>query len=53
MIPLVHNAYAQQTQNFCIAFAQRRPNFFDRLRRWANVAQMSYKWFVFTGHGSL
>ena len=34
---------AQQTQNICMTFVQRRPNVFD-------VVQMSYKCFVFTGN---
>ena len=37
---------SQQTQNICITFVQRRH---QRLRRWSNIVQMSYKYFVFAG----
>ena len=42
----VLEVYSQQTQNIlnniCIPSAQR-------LRRWSNIVQMLYKWFVFAG----
>ena len=55
----------EQTQNICITFVPRGPGGFDvgptlykcytnglcLLRRWADIVQMLYKWFVFAGYG--